>query len=108
MAKQAKKKVRVTAKSIITNGIKSGYTLARIVKDVKKKVPGSNVVDQHVRIYASTMFKNKEINAVQKDKYLIRKKGLKTKAVIKVKKKAAPKKKVVKKKAAKKKTVKKK
>ena len=120
MAKPATKKV--TAKSVIRNGINSGHTIARIVKDVKKKVPGSNVVDQHVRIYASTMCKNKEITAEQKDKYLIRKKTGKAvakkaapkKAVVKkaapkkkVAKKAAPKKKVVKKAAPKKKVVKK-
>ena len=120
MATKATKKV--TAKSIITNGIKAGWTIARIVKDVLKKVPGSKVTEQHVRIYASTMCKNGEITAEQKDKYLIRKKtgkavtkkaAPKKKAVKKaapkkkVAKKAAPKKKVVKK-AAKKKTVKKK
>lgn len=104
MAKLAKKKV--TAKSVIRNGINSGHTIARIVKDVKKKVPGSNVVDQHVRIYASTMCKNKEITAEQKDKYLIRKKTGKAVAK-KVVKKAAPKKKAVKKAAPKKKVAKK-
>jgi len=90
---------KVTAKSIITNGIINGWTIARIVKAVQKAKPKSAFSEQVVRIYASALFKNKEINAEQKDKYLIRKK---------VKKAVAPKKKAVKKAASKKKVVKKK
>ena len=104
-AKKAGKKV--TAKSVIENGIKSGWTIARIVKTVKAKVPGSKITEQVVRVYASTMHKNGDITLEQKNKYLIRKKGDKPKAVVK-KKKVAPKKKAGKKAASKKKVAKKK
>ncbi len=93
---------KVTAKSIITKGIKSGWTMARIIKDVLKKVPGSKISEQVVRVYASSMCKSGEISQQQKEKYLIRKTG-KAVAKKKVVKKKPPMKKAVKKKAAKKK-----
>ncbi len=107
----AKAKPRVTVKSIITNGILNGWTMARILKTVKKKAPNSKANEQHVRVYASTMHKNKEIDLERKNKYLVRPKKTTTtkpKAVVKKKTTTTKSKAVVKKKAAKKKAAKRK
>lgn len=94
----AKAKIRITVKSIITNGLINGWTMARILKTVATKVPGSVANEKHVRVYASSMHKEGDITLERKNKYLVRPK------------KASPAKPkaVVKKKAAKKKAVKKK
>lgn len=66
----AKEKKRVTASSLIKAGIEKGSSEAAILKIVAAKVPTSNADGSHVRYYAAQMFRNGEIKADQKAKYV--------------------------------------
>lgn len=62
-------KERVTVKSIIEDGIKNGYTSARILKDVAKKKPDSKADETHIKYYSGQLKRAGEIDEETHQKY---------------------------------------
>ena len=61
---------KVTAKSVICEGIIKGRSVEAILKNVAKKVPTSKADASHITYYANTLLKAGEIKQEQRDKYV--------------------------------------
>ncbi len=76
MAKSTK--VKVTVKSVISEGIIAGSTVAKILKDVGKKCPTSVADESHVKYYSGLLKREGVITEEQHGKYVVKKATAKT------------------------------
>ena len=63
-------KTKVTASTVIRDGIAKGWTVDRILKTCKEKVPTSNADTSHVLYYANEQHRKGNIDDELRDKYI--------------------------------------
>jgi len=60
---------KVTAKSVIENGLDKGWTAERILKDVAKKIPDSKADASHIKYYVRERVRKQAMSAADAEKY---------------------------------------